>query len=310
MIFSSDTTGRLADASAAPASHPVISPAVGSLDTDAGTARPAKEPMAAAFAAYGASAIPTPNPNGGHGFIDDEDPVNVRRRRDTCGAPNWLVATVKTMIRLSTAGASDVVSAANRQIVARAAAAPSASFADADCTMAPSMSECQRQPESEAFPGGTAEDLQRWQSRLDRLDGLVSFRGKYHDLAVIQLLRRKWCNGQFADTARAPYLDWQRTGSYASFMDALVAELKDSGDYDRLVQQRLAIGRRSPNYEKDIRTQMLLNPGKDRRWVEAAMHDFLADWDRFKQDAGESGVRGRKLVLWKLLEGERIATQA
>jgi hypothetical protein len=172
------------------------------------------------------------------------------------------------------------------------------------------MSECQRQPESLVFGGGTAEDLQRWQSRVDRLDGLISFRGRYGRLPIILQLRTKWRDGQPSASARAPYLEWQRTDSYASFMDAVVAELKDSGDYDRLVEQRLAIGRRSPYYEKDIRTEMLLNPGKDRRWVEAAMHDFLADWDRFKQDTGESGVRGRKLVLWKLLEGERMAKQA
>jgi hypothetical protein len=308
MTSSSDVTGRLAEAPADLAGNPAHNAPVGFIGNEGVTDRPVKESMAAAFAAYGTNATPTPTANKGRDFIEDQSPVMVRRRRGACRAPNWLAATVKAMVRLSTAGASDLVSAANREIIERMAT-PSARFADADCTTVPSMSECQRQPASEAFPGGTAEDLQRWQSRLDRLDGLISFRGRYRSLAVIQLLRRKWRDGQFVDSARAPYLDWQRTGSYASFMDAVVAELKDSGDYDRLVEQRLAIGRRSPNYEKDIRTEMLLNPGKDRRWVEAAMHDFLADWDRFKADAGESGVLGRKLVLWKLLEGERIATQ-
>ncbi|WP_157121962.1 hypothetical protein [Bordetella flabilis] len=295
----------MADAAIGSSIDAAISPANTPAGTDGGEARQAPWPMATAFSTYEAAAAPT----GGQGSLGYTDSSSVRRRREICRAPNWLVGAVTTMIRFSTAGASDLVVAANREAVASTLGAPSSKFANADCTTAPSMSDCQRQSESEPFSGGTAEDLQRWQSRLDPLDGLISFRGKYRSLAVIQQLRRKWRDGRFAVLARAPYQDWRRTDSYASFMDAVVAELKDSGDYDRLVDQRLAIGRRTPNYEKDIRTELLLNPGKDRHWVETAMHDFLADWERFKGDTGESGVLGRKLVLWKLLEGERTATQ-
>lgn len=279
--------------------------AISRAAVDGGVAPPAADSMTAAFAAYETQAV-----QGGPALMAYTEPVSTRRRRQACSSPNWLVGAVKSVIRYSTAGASDVVMAANREIVT-ATLDPSASkFADADCAAAPSMSECQRQPESEAFSRGTAEDLQRWQSRMDRLDGLISFRGKYAGLAIIQRLQKKWCAGEPAASAQAAYQDWRRTDSYASFMDAVVAELKESGDYGRLVQQRLAIARRSPKYERDIRSAMRLNPGKDRRWVEAAMRNSLADWERFKGDTRESGVLGRKRVLWELLDGERTATGA
>lgn len=219
------------------------------------------------------------------------------------------------VLGLSTAGGADLVVHANQNAMANAMASrPSASFGrylpgDADCSVVASPSECQRRPQSERFPGGPIEAWQRWHSRLDRLDGLISFRGQYATFPIILAIQRKWDEQLVAPSAQAAYLDWRRSGSYAAFMDALVAEFKSSGDYDRLVEQRLARARRGPHYEKDVRTALLANPGKDRAWVEARMRDFLADWDRFKLSNGESAVFGRKMVLWKLLDGERAALQ-
>jgi hypothetical protein len=265
--------------------------------------------MAGAFAAYEAARSASGDAAATPASGRYNEPLSIRRRRETRTAPSWLVGTVKSLLRFSTAGASDLVAAANREVATRVLNSSPPVFTQADCTAAPSMSECQRQPESEPFSGGNAVDLQQWQSRLDRLDGLITFRGKYGRLPIIQQLRGRWREGQAAASARAAYRDWQRTDSYASFMDAVVAELKDSGDYDRLIEQRLKFARVSPSYEKDIRTAMLLNPGKDRCWVEEAMRDFLADWERFEGDASELGVLGRKQVLWQLLEGERVATE-
>lgn len=244
-------------------------------------------------------------------------PSGVARAR-RAAAPDfgsWVGKAVRVVLGVSTAGGADLVIHANQDAMANAMAAkPSASLvpsmsADADCTVAAIPSECQRRPQSERFTGGSLEAWQRWHSRLDRLDGLISFQGRYAAFPIIRSIQRKWGERLVAPAAQVAYLDWRRSGSYAAFMDALVAELKASGDYDRLVEQRLARARRGPHYEKDIRSALLANPDKDRAWVEARMRDFLADWGRFDQRSGESAVSGRKMVLWKLLDGERTAAQ-
>lgn len=232
-----------------------------------------------------------------------------RFRRDAISG--WVAPLFRSVLRLSTAGASEMLGHVNRSLVAQATAPGTMRSQNVDCRAAENIPECQRRSSSDAFTGSTAIELERWQGSLDRLDGLIDFRGDYARLPVMRRVQRKWLDGEPGAGARAPYRDWRRTGSYAAFLDAVVAELQASGDYDRLVAQRLSLAQRAPGYEKDIRATLLAFPGKDRAWVETRMREFLSDWKRFAGDTSESAVFGRKMVLGKLLDGElQVADKA